>query len=56
MEATVQQITGQMDLIYSPDDNGWYFDHTKKGASIVYETRKHAMAADIGNRIQWTKS
>jgi hypothetical protein len=48
---TIDGVIARLDLIYSPDDGGWYLERWDTNAtSIVYATADDALAA---NPIEW---
>ena len=49
-----RMLCKDIDLVYSPDDGGWYLHHFDTDrTSITYETEKDAMQAYTENRIKW---
>ena len=55
-EANVEAIDIEVDLIYSPDDNGWYFQRaTDFKMSQLFTDKELAMNAYRNNTIEWEK-
>jgi hypothetical protein len=57
---TIIELADDLDLVYSPDDGGWYFqqfiDHyAGYRCSITYSSEKAAMA-DFPNAILWEEN
>ena len=52
--ADVITIHATLDLVYSPDDEGWYFnDHDEDACSILYATKAEALRALKADSIVW---
>ncbi len=47
-------VSTDIDLHYSPDDNGWYFqDYKLDRVSVLYKTKNDAVRAMKLNNIVW---
>ncbi len=47
-------LNNETDLVYSPDDGGWYIhDYKNDRASIVYSTKGKACEAYIADSLEW---
>lgn len=54
MTSGVEIIDKDLDLLYSPDDDGWYFQLVDSfSTSVVYESREAAMRAYEEDEIEW---
>ena len=54
-----QVMSEKVDLHYSPDDNGWYFQEYNGSwdrISQVYPTKGRALEAWHSNKINWDKT
>jgi len=56
---TTQTMSAKVDLHYSPDDRGWYFQEYdakfQDRISQVFLTKAKALAAWHGNKVKWHK-
>jgi hypothetical protein len=51
----IVRVSKDIDLVYSPDDGGWYFqDYPSDRVSIIYKNRTVAKDAYNSNNIQWS--
>jgi hypothetical protein len=50
----IRTVTRNVDLVYSPDDGGWYFDdvHSDR-TSIVYSSESDARRAWSDGIVEW---
>lgn len=54
MSGVVLHLGFDLDLIYSPDDEGWYFSEYPSGrTSELYPSRALAVSAWRGDKIEW---
>ena len=57
----IWSVSKTTDLVYSPDDNGYYFHEYKPGnglkerVSIVYPTKHNALQAWGTDEVEWEK-
>lgn len=56
-QVEVRHVGDYMDLIYSPDDGGWYFQKylPGKGSQVsgIFDTSELAMEAYFNGPIEW---
>lgn len=51
---TIYQVSSDIDLVYSPDDEGWYFqDYHSDMISQLFATRAEALDAWCDEGIVW---
>ena len=56
-QTEIRAVADHLDLIYSPDDGGWYFQkylpHGESQVSGIFDTSELAMEAYWDGRIDW---
>jgi len=57
MNDNITIITENIDLVYSPDDAGYYFDDyaNNKGSKDIYESKSGALQAFKAGAVEWEK-
>lgn len=51
---TVEAVSATIDLVYSPDDDGWYFQRYPLGeTSQLFVDRFQAMDAYLNDELEW---
>ena len=49
-------LSNDIDLVYSPDDGGWYlqkFDSDRTSTSKIYKSAEDAIKAYAKNKVEW---